>query len=132
MRSSEPAPLRLRLEARLENILRLRERVRAWLEDAGANPRETFEMLLATTEAFTNAVEHPQGPCCHAIDVEVSIDDDAVVVSIRDYGTWDGKESRKEDGGLGLELMDELMDEVEVETVPEGTTVTMRRSLPPH
>jgi hypothetical protein len=43
------APLELRLQARPEYAPLLRERLRMWLEEAGANKREVFEVVLATT-----------------------------------------------------------------------------------
>jgi anti-sigma regulatory factor (Ser/Thr protein kinase) len=100
-----------------------------WLEDAGANNREVFEVLLATTEAFANAVEHPHEPRTHVVDVEGMITDDAVTISIRDHGSWGSEQARKDEGGLGLVLMGELMDGVQVDPFEDGTTVTMQRRL---
>jgi anti-sigma regulatory factor (Ser/Thr protein kinase) len=102
------------------------------LEEAGASKTNTFEVLLATTEAFTNAVEHPHQPTSHLVDVDGSITDHTITVSIRDYGTWQGEPTRKEQGGFGLVLMEALMDTVRVECIRDGTTVTMRRRLPMH
>lgn len=129
MRDREPASLELRLQARPEFASLLRERLRMWMEEAGASTREIFEVLLATTEAFANAVEHPHEPRSHLVDVEGTIGDHAVSISIRDYGTWQGERSRKEDGGMGLAMMEQLMDAVRVECFLDGTTVTMRRRL---
>jgi serine/threonine-protein kinase RsbW len=100
-----------------------------WLEDAGANNREIFEVLLATTEAFGNAIEHPHQPRSPIVDVEVTINDDAVAISIRDHGSWGSEQTRKEQGGLGLVLMEELMDTIQVDAFDHGTTVTMQRHL---
>jgi anti-sigma regulatory factor (Ser/Thr protein kinase) len=84
------APLQLRLQARAEFAFLLRERVRVWLEEAQATEREIFEVLLPTNEAFANAVEHPHEPSIHLVDVEGTISERAVTISIRDYGTWQG------------------------------------------
>jgi len=129
MRNPQPASLELRLQARPEFAPLLRERVRMWLEEAGATKTETFEVLLAVTEAFANAVEHPDDPRSHVVDVEGTIGDQAVTVSIRDYGTWQGEDTKKEEGGMGLVMMEELMDAVRVECFQDGTTVTMQRRL---
>jgi anti-sigma regulatory factor (Ser/Thr protein kinase) len=125
----ESAPLQLRLEARSEAARLLRERVRMWLEEAGATQQETFEVLLATAEAFANAVEHPQEPTAQLVDVEGTITDQAVIISIRDYGRW---QSAQERGGFGQVLMEKLMDRVRVDCSVDGTTVTMRRRLHMH
>jgi anti-sigma regulatory factor (Ser/Thr protein kinase) len=100
-----------------------------WLEETGASDSEIFELLLAVTEAFANAVEHPREPSSHLVDVEGAISDHSVTVSIHDYGTWKDERTRKEEGGLGLVMMEHLMDAVRVECVAGGTTVTMRRRL---
>jgi anti-sigma regulatory factor (Ser/Thr protein kinase) len=114
---------------RAEFVPVLRKRVRAWLEDAGASKRDTFEVLLATTEAFSNAVEHPHEPTSQLVDVEGSITDHTITVAIRDSGTWQGERTSKEQGGVGLVIMETLMDVVRVECFTDGTTVTMRRRL---
>jgi anti-sigma regulatory factor (Ser/Thr protein kinase) len=100
-----------------------------WLAEASATATETSEILLATTEAFANAVEHPQQPSSHLVEVTGAITDHAVTISIRDYGTWKGDHSRKEEGGMGLGLMEDLMDGVQFDCLADGTTVTMRRRL---
>lgn len=121
--------LALRLHARPESARILREQVRAWLEETGAKGREIFELLLATTEAFTNAVEHPHEPTSHLVEVKASLSDGRVTISIHDYGTWQSEQTRKEQGGLGLALMETLMDTVHVGCDVDGTTVTMQRWL---
>ena len=123
--------LEIRVPARPEFISVLRQRVRMWLEEAQAGEREVFEVLLATTEAFANAVEHPHEPTSHLVDVEGSLIDGCVTISIRDYGTWTSEAARKE-GGLGLVMIETLMDIVQVESALDGTTVTMRRRLQMH
>jgi anti-sigma regulatory factor (Ser/Thr protein kinase) len=125
------ASLELQLQARAEFVPVLRERVRVWLEDAGTSKRDTFEVLLATTEAFTNAVEHPFEPTSRLVDVEGSITDQTITVAIRDYGTWQRERTPKKEGGVGLMIMETLMD-VRVECLTEGTTVTMRRRVAMH
>ena len=121
--------LELRLQARPEFVPVLRAHTRAWLEDVSASKSEVFEVLLATTEAFANAVEHPHEPTSHLVDVEGSLTNGCVTISIRDYGTWQSEATRKEDGGLGLAMIEALMDEVRVECFEDGTTVTMQRRL---
>ena len=67
----EPGPsLRLRLEARPESIAVLRDQLRGWLDEAGATGRELFEIQLAVTEAFANAIEHPEEPTSQLVEIE--------------------------------------------------------------
>jgi len=106
-RGRASASLGLRLQAQAEFAPFLRERLRVWLEQAGATTTETFEVVGTIT-------------------------DRTVTISIRDYGTWNSEQTRKEDGGLGLVMMEELMNTVQVKRALGGTTVTMRRRLTIH
>jgi len=121
--------LQIRLQARPEFVPSLRVQLRAWLKEVGAGKSEVFEVMLATTEAFTNAIKHPHEPTSHLVDVEGSLKDRCVTISIRDYGTWQSEQTRKEQGGLGLVLIEAVMDTVHVKRDVDGTTVTMQRAL---
>jgi anti-sigma regulatory factor (Ser/Thr protein kinase) len=110
----------------------LRHHLRAWLKEAGATERELFEIQLAVTEAFANAVEHPKERSSHLVEIEGSVTNRTVALSVRDYGHWQNDPSAKEDGGLGLAIMDELMDSVVIELFEDGTIVTMQRQLANH
>ena len=107
----------------------LREQLRGWLNEAGAAPRELFEIQLGVTEAFANAVEHPEEPTSHLVEIKGTVTNRSVALSVRDYGQWQNESRAKEDGGLGLAIMDELMDSVVVEPFEDGTIVTMHRRL---
>lgn len=85
--------------------------------------------MLATSEAFANAVRHPHKPSFDLIDIAGSITDRTVSVSVRDYGTWQSEQVARSEGGMGLPIMELLMDSVRVERLAEGTTVTLRRRL---
>jgi anti-sigma regulatory factor (Ser/Thr protein kinase) len=129
----EPEPsLQLRLQARPESMRLLRYQLRGWLKEAGATSSELFEIQLAVTEAFANAVEHPDERTSPLVEVEGTVTNRTVALSVRDYGRWQDESSAKEDGGLGLVIMDELMDAVQVECFVEGTTITMHRRLALH
>jgi len=121
--------LQLRLEALPESMAVLRQQLRGWLQDAGAAPHELFEIQLAVTEAFANAVEHPEEPTSHLVEIKGKVTNRRVALSIRDYGRWQDESSAKENGGLGLAIMDTLMDSIVVEPFEEGTIVTMQRQL---
>ena len=108
----------------------LREQLTGWLENAGVARKDVFEVTLATTEAFENAVRHPRQPSTPVVELRVSITDSAVSVSLRDDGVRDGQAGEGE--GLGVPMMRLLMDGVEVQSAADGTTVTMWRALTPH
>ena len=127
MRGPEPAPLQLRLQARPELAAAMRRRIRIWLGEHGATEDEIFGVLTAVSEAFVNAVEHPQNPTLDRIDVDGAVVDGLLTLRLHDSGAWQHRRLRP--GGNGFPLMRGLMDAVEVERRPSGTTVTMRKRL---
>ncbi|HEX8205333.1 MAG TPA: SpoIIE family protein phosphatase [Solirubrobacteraceae bacterium] len=104
-----------------------RDALRRWLSEVGAADQEIHDITMATNEACQNAIEHAYGLSPEPFDVELSRDDGAVVIAVRDRGGW--RESVSEDRGRGLPLMRALMDDVAVEQRPTGSTVTLRRAL---
>jgi anti-sigma regulatory factor (Ser/Thr protein kinase) len=128
-RALPPAPgLDLRLPARPRQLVFLRERLRDWLEGLGAAPTETGEITLAVNEAAANAVEHAYGLADADFSVEARVDEPSVVVMrVRDMGRW--RDQAAHTRGRGLDLMRGLMDDVSVDSGPQGTTVVLRRRL---
>lgn len=93
-----------------------------------AKEDEVGDILLAASEAFTNAVVHARRPRSIVVHVDACLEDGVVEIAVRDHGHW-----RETDGGagLGLQLMHALMDSVDLRTTPEGTMVRLRRVLRP-
>jgi len=109
-------------------IALLRKDVRGWLTAHDVAPECVQAVLLATSEAAGNAVEHgyrdnPRG----IVEVSATISDEAIEVRVADHGVWvagPGELAR----GRGLQLIRQVMDEVDIVHGPLGTTVTMRRT----
>ncbi|MEY2425187.1 MAG: hypothetical protein QOI61_759, partial [Actinomycetota bacterium] len=76
-------------------------------------------------EACANAIQHA-GPASSTFDFEASVGDEVRIV-VRDHGRW--REGRPADGGRGLSIMDQFMDQVEVHRADGGTEVLLRRVL---
>jgi anti-sigma regulatory factor (Ser/Thr protein kinase) len=118
----------LRLPAEPHVLTSLRRTLRQWLEGLGADEIETYDVLVAVTEAAANAIEHAYGPIDAAFDVEAEASDEGeVIVVVRDKGRW--RPPRGHNRGRGTLLMQELMDHFEVSTSEEGTVVRMRRRV---
>jgi anti-sigma regulatory factor (Ser/Thr protein kinase) len=123
-----PASVGFRLQARPSSAVLVRHRLEEWLQAQGVSEREQFDVLLAASEAFANAVEHPRLPAAAVVDVEAAITDDELELTIRDYGAWRNERERAE-GGLGFPIMWTVMQDVEVDSQCEGSTITLRRQL---
>jgi anti-sigma regulatory factor (Ser/Thr protein kinase) len=119
--------LSFEVPAEASELAGVRRVMRRWLADAGAAPEESYDMLVATTEAAANAVEHAYGPVDASFRIEAAVERDEVAITVRDSGSW--RPPRGTNRGRGTTLMQQLMDTFEVVTGDEGTEVHMRRRL---
>jgi signal transduction histidine kinase/CheY-like chemotaxis protein len=115
-----------RLPSAASSIPVLRRRLRALLEGAGVDPDRTYDLLLAATEAATNAVEHAQEPTEPFIDVSATVAGDDVRIDVRDHGQW-RERGPSMDRGRGSTLMS-AFGQVTATPSPEGTTVVISSS----
>jgi anti-sigma regulatory factor (Ser/Thr protein kinase) len=123
------ANVAFRLQARPASAVLLRHRLEEWLRDQDVPEPDCFDILLAASEAFANAVEHPLRPAAGVVDIEAEIRDGVLELTIRDYGAWRDRREREE-GGLGFPIMRSVMQGVEVDSQSEGSTITLRQRLP--
>lgn len=122
------------------SVSEARRLVRSRLKDLGVEPLVSFECLLAMTEACTNALIHGGEEDSPPPELNWKIDESRAAFSIRDYSnqTWSPPaptSDRSHDlddlrpGGLGIEIMRDLMDEVNIERSNPGTEVLMTKHL---
>jgi anti-sigma regulatory factor (Ser/Thr protein kinase) len=104
-----------------------RQALRRWLAEGGAEPDEVQDIVMATNEACQNAIEHAYGLSPEPFSVLLDAEDGAIVITVRDRGGW--RDGSSDDRGRGLPLMRALMDTVEIDQRPSGSTVVLRRSL---
>jgi GAF domain-containing protein/anti-sigma regulatory factor (Ser/Thr protein kinase) len=106
----------------------MRAELRGWLERSGL-PSETREdVVLACTEAATNAIEHAYIGRGGEVQIEAESDEGWLRVSVSDHGRW---RHPRPDGsrGRGLDLVRAVIGDVDVERGEGGTTVRMRVGL---
>jgi sigma-B regulation protein RsbU (phosphoserine phosphatase) len=95
------------------------------------------EISMALIEATINAFEHSESDAGN-VEIHFVIQDDTLVIKVTDKGKGFNKANVKipkieekltsdHKRGWGLQLIQELMDTVEFESSPEGTTVTMTK-----
>jgi serine phosphatase RsbU (regulator of sigma subunit)/anti-sigma regulatory factor (Ser/Thr protein kinase) len=118
--------LHLSLPARPGALLPLRGVLRRWLEEGGASEQEVFDVLVAAGEACANAIRHAS-----ATDEEFEFHghrDGDVRITVRNRGRW-REPPQPGDGGRGLSIMNEFMDDVTIIEGPPETVVSMWRAL---
>jgi len=112
----------------------LRHRLRDWLGALGLTPEKTYDVLLTTCEALSNAIEHGSDPAIEpTVSVECFAHEDTIVVTVSDTGAWTNDSSASRHAALrgrGLTLINGLADTVDTTRTSRGTRVTMthRRS----
>jgi len=120
--------LRLRVPADPAELRVVRERLRAWLASEGADREEAEEIVLATSEACANAIEHPRMPRKPFVEVEASAQNGVVSLLVRDFGRWRPAAAVR-NRGRGLTIIEELVDHVERLESDSGTEVRFFRTV---
>jgi anti-sigma regulatory factor (Ser/Thr protein kinase) len=88
---------------------------------------ETFEIIVACQEACANAIEHAYSPGRAHFEVDASLRDARLRLTVRDRGRW--REPRGAHRGRGIMLMRSLMERVDVDHGEDGTVVVLERRL---
>lgn len=126
-----PQPLRISARAEPGGVGRLRRAVRDRLVAAGCDDDTVDDLVLATSEALENSVDHAFVLVAEPGTMNVAADLVAGVATIvvRDDGTW--RQPRDDHGyrGRGLELIRAAAEQAHVTTAGTGTTVTINRSI---
>lgn len=120
-------PLEVTLPARAHVLAGMRKALARWLQAAGANEDEQFDITLSASEAAANAIEHAYGGNESTFTVACQRDGNQVTVTVRDLGRW--RTTRPTGGGRGLSIMRELVDNVKVTSDDGGTVVVLTKSL---
>ena len=105
----------------------MRRDLRAALGGHGVEPDLLDDLTVAASEAVNNAVEHAQEPSRPEVRVDVQVKAGTVRITVRDFGSWRGREAAM-DRGRGAMLMNAYGD-VRVVPTPNGTTVIIERRL---
>jgi serine/threonine-protein kinase RsbW len=131
----------LRLVVDLDTVAEVRQFVVEVGRDLGLAPDAMDALELAVEEACANVCRHAYGGHCGEIELTLERGEGSVEVVLRDWGApFDPGAVRSPDlaatleerslGGLGLYLMQKLMDRVEFQFDGEGgNTLTMVKQL---
>jgi anti-anti-sigma factor len=123
----------------LESEGRMYADVKSLLTEIDLEKRKLFNIMLAISEAFTNALIH--GNCFDPdkmVEVAITINDEAMIADIIDEGNGFNQELLSPDypdllseGGRGVGLMKSIADEIVIERNGRtgGTQITMRFDL---
>lgn len=121
----------------------IRRSIRSELSSVGIDPAEAFDCLIAVTEACTNALLHGRDWAGEepAPEIAWAIGGSSATFWVRDFSSARrsraahpaaadvGMAAEVSLQGLGIALMNNLMDQVDIRPGPDGTTVTLRKEF---
>lgn len=107
----------------------IRRALRRLAHDVGLGQDRSEGLVVAVGEAVGNAIEHAYGGAGGTIHLRARREEAALVVEVEDHGRWKRPVSAQ-DRGRGLELMRTLVDHMNLNGTPQGTTVRLTMALP--
>lgn len=127
--------IELRFASDPANLAAAREAIERLALAGGLDATSTGEVGLSVNEALANVMRHAySGASDRPIDISAWWQDDALYVTIRDWGSGINPEAQPEKrhnplkpGGLGLICIRKLMDEIIFTPQPDGMLLTMKR-----
>ncbi len=141
----EPDDIRMNLVSDPRLLNAVRGLVRGYLATAGITGEKADAVVLAVDEACANSIRHSYGGCCdRRVYLALRREPDWIVIELSDDGVpLDLDRCRKNEfppapdkrmvrpGGLGVQLMHRIFDEVIFEPGQKcGNRVTMRLANP--
>jgi serine/threonine-protein kinase RsbW len=120
----------LKVPSDTENLAMIREFVTGIGNRAGLPAPQVAQLELAVDEACANVIEHAYGPeVVKEVSVRATVDDMAIQIDVVDTGkgfdpasvsqsNLDQLVAERRSGGLGMKLINTLMDEVHYQVIP--------------
>ena len=115
-----------------EHVAAARHAVAAFARRAGAGERRVYEIALAVGEACANVVMHTgEDAAAGTLTVIVAQGDHRLEVVVRDQGRGMRPRTDSPGAGLGLGIIGQLAEDVQIRPAPtgSGTDVRMRFAL---
>jgi anti-sigma regulatory factor (Ser/Thr protein kinase) len=126
---TDPEPFSSTLDEGPRSLSPTRRALRQWLRAAGGGEEWVEEVLVAASEACTNALEHAyHGRTPGVVELRATMTAGNLQVVIADRGIWREPLDRG-NRGRGRTLMEHLMDHALIESGPDGTVVRLQKEL---
>ncbi|WP_043726563.1 SpoIIE family protein phosphatase [Nocardia asiatica] len=126
-----PAPLRLDVPARADELAVLRRTLKGWLAAAAVPHDLAADLVAAANEACSNSIEHAyRNDDTGRVRLSATCDIDTVVIVVTDTGDWKPRASDPGYRGRGIDMMRALTEELDIDHSGPGTTVRMSVTLP--
>jgi anti-sigma regulatory factor (Ser/Thr protein kinase) len=114
------------------HVAEIRTVVGSWLADLGLPQETRQDLVLAASEAASNAVQHAYrwaGAAVRAtVELTLSTEDQTLCIEVVDRGRWRPPDNQHT--GRGIQLMRQLVQSITIRGTSTGTTVLLRHPLP--
>lgn len=133
--------LEMRFDSAAEQLQGVRHEVRRAITNLGFSADDMNCLVLALNEACMNIIQHAYGAHCRGeIILEIFADTEAITFRLTDFAAPVDKGCIKSrdltdirPGGLGVHLMNQVMDLVDFRNDPEGIgNILVMRKRRPH
>jgi PAS domain S-box-containing protein len=121
--------LSMRIPADPAKLRSVRRNIGRWLSGHDVSKEDADDIILASSEACANSIEHAYGPGKGSVDIEAEVDDGEITILVRDTGRW--RAARDGDRGRGLPLIEACMDSCSFTRGDAGTELRMQRRVQP-
>ena len=122
-----PGPMSLTVPADPASLAVVRSHLRHWLALTGVDSETAADTLLAVGEAASNATEHSVVGANHNVELTVQavVRGDRLTLTVADNGRWKPPPESPGHRGHGIRLINALVDDTDLVTDEQGTTVEM-------
>jgi serine/threonine-protein kinase RsbW len=129
----------LEIESNPNNLILVEEFVNYFAVELGLDEERINGLLLAVTEATTNAIIHGnKNNSLKLVKIYVEVENSTLTIRIKDEGIGfdpslvpdpTNPENLLKDSGRGLYLMRVYMDEMNINVTPEGTETILKLKI---
>ena len=124
-----------------QHLQEVRSLVQTYVSHCDVNKDEIAEIILAVDEAYTNIIKHAyKNEPNHTIEIELGTSSGSFWIRLSDTGHHFNADKyqppnllkrikNKERGGMGVYLINKLMDSVEYSSTGKTNTILMRKRI---
>jgi len=118
--------------AKAGKLCAMRAQVHGWLAPLRLPEEVEHDLVLAVSEAASNAVEHayPPGGPDGRVELAFWLAGGRLHIAVTDFGTWRPPPAEPRGRGFGLPMMGQLVETVTIEHDARGTRVVLEHPLP--
>jgi serine/threonine-protein kinase RsbW len=114
----------------LKNLSLIRALVKTYLISESVSQKDILKLLTVIDELATNAIEHGYNYNNGEISIFMIKEEDAIKITVEDFGSgFDRTKKSKAEGGMGLSIVQGLVDNLEIKPKKVGTKFEILKKI---